>query len=977
MPEKKNTIGRFEIIEKIGEGPIGAVYKALDPVIRRTVAIKVIKLYALEETSTFAEVFEKIYRVVRTSTSLNHPNICIIYDLSEEKKIPYITMEFVEGHDLESLLRQKHQFKRPELLNILQQTCDALDFAHKKNVVHQDLKSTNILVTPDLHVKITDFGIAGLDEIAAAQTKKLLSIPYYISPEQALGEKVTPASDLFSLGVVIYQLLSGQLPFPGTTAANAIMMIARDNPSVPVDLNRSAISRDDWNSFFSIALAKSTNQRFRSAREMIEALNSILPASDQTYYPFGFETSATDSTGKFEKTYIADSGVDTASPTVMIDASKVMVEAAAMEASAQMEEGAHPILDAGTNEIGLGDQHETGAVQEPHAETELHTSLDEGLQESEKAAITQEPTPVSTFPSVPKTQMLELPFSPEIEEPSHQVEPAYKTVPPAIEPSLPADFIPAVGNIFDLDEEEQDEVLATLAPAPAKAEAASDTSPVNLAPPAEAKPVVDSTPPKIQFTPLPPAPPPPEPEMNLNAPTQMLQVPKLDQSSGNGKGEPSVVEAAATVMAIMTQPEPPPQASTLLVTPQAPPQPEPPSSESYKPTKIITEMPPAQPPVPPPSQKIAAPVAAAQQITEPIPAKPKPPEPAPKAVPYQTVRPVETKPAGKPPAMQKYFYAAIAVFIFIALVGGGILFFRKPSQEPVPVEPKPATPQTTQQQQPKPGPTPVQPAPQPASTTGSVMVTSEPAGATVLIGDQDRGVTPVEIPELAFGKYTLTLKLKGYQDSQKDVELTADNPNVTLPITLDKVAVVTGTLTVTSQPDGALIVIANKVLGTTPKTLTRKPGSYQITLKKDGYQDYTGTVQIVQDKKATFQGTLAEIPKPAPVVETPKPKEPEVTRGQLVTLGPDVIPPKPKNKVYAKYPDTAKNKKLEGTVRVNLLVDETGKVIDIKVMKSAHPILDDAVVKAYQQWTFEPATKQGVPVKVWISVSMSFQSGRS
>ncbi len=123
--------------------------------------------------------------------------------------------------------------KGRELLNILQQTCDALDFAHKKNVIHQDLKSTNILITPDLHVKITDFGIAGLDEIAAAQTKKLLSIPYYISPEQALGEKVSPASDLFSLGVVIYHLLSGQLPFPGTSAANTIMMIARDVPAIP------------------------------------------------------------------------------------------------------------------------------------------------------------------------------------------------------------------------------------------------------------------------------------------------------------------------------------------------------------------------------------------------------------------------------------------------------------------------------------------------------------------------------------------------------------------------------------------------------------------------------------------------------------------------------------------------------------------------------------------------------------------------
>src|SRR3990172_6655782 len=321
MPEKKNTIGRFEIIEKIGEGPIGAVYKALDPVIRRTVAIKVIKLYALEETATFAEVFEKIYRVVRTSTSLNHPNICIIYDLSEEKKIPYITMEYVEGHDLDTLLRRKHQFKRGELINILQQVCDALDFAHRKGVIHQDLKASNILVTPDLNVKITDFGIAGLDEIAAAQTKKLLSIPYYISPEQALGERVSPSSDLFSLGVVVYQLLSGHLPFPGTNAANTLMMISRDKPAEPPTLEQSQISPDDWDTFFSIALSKSSNHRFHSAQELFEALSAILPPSDQLYYPYTVDALSGDSTGKLQE---RTGESEFSSPTAMIDGSSLL-----------------------------------------------------------------------------------------------------------------------------------------------------------------------------------------------------------------------------------------------------------------------------------------------------------------------------------------------------------------------------------------------------------------------------------------------------------------------------------------------------------------------------------------------------------------------------------------------------------------------------------------------------------------------------
>ncbi|MCI0616869.1 protein kinase, partial [bacterium] len=379
MADRKNTIGRFEIIEKIGEGPIGSVYKALDPVIRRTVAIKVIKLYALEESATFAEVFEKIYRVVRTSTSLNHPNICIIYDLSEEKKIPYITMEYVDGHDLDWMLQSKHQFKRAQVLNIVQQVCDALDFAHKKNVIHQDLKATNIILTSELHVKITDFGIAGLDEIAAAQTKKLLSIPYYIAPEQALGEKVTPSSDLFSLGVVLYQILSGQLPFPGTSAANVIMMIARDNPSTPKNLEKSGIKIEDWNSFFNVALAKSPGQRFRNANEMFSALQKILPLSETSYFPYYVTGGVGESTGKFEteKTYVGDS------PTMMIMDANKMIEDAVQSVQSQTPQAetiSIPIPDAKPERPSSDFEATTAFDAEKESAFGL---LDPGLSESE------------------------------------------------------------------------------------------------------------------------------------------------------------------------------------------------------------------------------------------------------------------------------------------------------------------------------------------------------------------------------------------------------------------------------------------------------------------------------------------------------------------------------------------------------------------------------------------------------------------
>ena len=958
MPDKKNTIGRFEIIEKIGEGPIGAVYKALDPVIRRTVAIKVIKLYALEETTTFAEVFEKIYRVVRTSTSLNHPNICIIYDLSEEKKIPYITMEYVEGHDLESLLRRKHQFKRQELLNILQQTCDALDFAHKKNVIHQDLKSSNILATPDLQVKITDFGIAGLDEIAAAQTKKLFAIPYYISPEQALGERVTPASDLFSLGVVIYYLLSGKYPFPGTTAPNTIMMIARDVPAVPADLNRSAISKEDWNSFFNIALAKSPNQRFRSAREMLEALHSILPASDQTYYPYGFPSELNESTGKLEKTYIDDA--EPASPTLLIDASKIMEEAS--QQKQQLNEPTNPFgLQSATEPIPIEEQETEPVevsptlVEPPPAQREQPPQMEESLEIDYAAAgmappqthkevpqpVTQPEIIVPPEPESAKTELMQNPFA--AAAAAHSAAAESKPGQP------PPDFIPASGDMLEEEKEEQD-YFATMAPREGSggAMAASDTSPI------AGSPTIPPEPPIV------PAPAPP-----ASAPTQMLQVPSLDSSKGNGSG-PAPVESATLVNSFRQEP-PAPQPPAVPLIPNTPKPAEPTPPPFSAPTQMMQNVhqPASGPEVRTPAAEPAKPVPVAPPKAQAPPVHP-------------LSKPLESKPAApaaKPPAMQRYFLAAIAIVIFIALVGGGILFFRKPAEEVPTPDPQPPK-QAEKKSETKAAPlTSVEPVAAP--TTGNFMITSEPSGATVTVGDIERGMTPVEVVDLPVGKHLVKLQLKGYQPIEKEIEITADNLNPTVPgFTLAKAAV-NGTLIVDSEPTGAFIVIANRVMGVTPKTISRKPGNYEITLKKEGYLDYTGTAIVAQDKRVTFKGTLSEVPKPpAPVVEAPKPKPPEVTRGQLVTLGPDVVPPKPLKKVYAKYPDAARVKKLEGTVRMNVLVDETGRVLDVRVTKSAHPMLDEAVVKAYQQWTFQPATKQGVPVKVWITVSMSFQAGR-
>ena len=900
MADRKNTIGRFEIIEKIGEGPIGSVYKALDPVIRRTVAIKVIKLYALEESATFAEVFEKIYRVVRTSTSLNHPNICIIYDLSEEKKIPYITMEYVDGHDLDWMLQSKHQFKRAQILNIVQQVCDALDFAHKKNVIHQDLKASNIILTSDLHVKITDFGIAGLDEIAAAQTKKLLSIPYYIAPEQALGEKVTPSSDLFSLGVVLYQILSGQLPFPGTSAANVIMMIARDNPSTPKYLEKSGIKQEDWNSFFNVALAKSPGQRFRSANEMFSALQKILPLSETSYFPYHVAGGVGDSTGKFEteKTYVGDS------PTMMIMDANKMIEDAAQSLENQeppAETISIPIPGTKPPEVSSSDFEAT---------TAFDTGKESSFPPLESVLAEAEAKTGGVLPAEAGATMI-VDHNDELIRASQEIK-----LEPEQAPMAPTQLIPT----------------PDFAQSPGSTQSPSRTRPPAPPPPPEPpkKETHRPTPPPMEPPPLrydPPTPPPqkmqtikPTPieevEVGANSPTQMIPIPSKPQ----------------------------------------------PEEPVMQPTKLIS-MPPGAP--------------SPSKTNPPMPAPPIPPKQSVPESPYSlppSPKPDVAAPPGSKSALKIYWLAAIVAALIIAIVGAVILVPRllsekKVVEQPTPPEPKPPV----VEEKPKPKPTVVTPT---APTTGKLIVNSEPTGATILVNEEEKGVTPMEIPSLPFGKYVLKLRMKGYEDSQQEVELSENITELNVPVTLTKAQAQTGTVVVDSNPSGAFIVVQNRVLGVTPKTLSnQKPGTLDITLKKDGYQDFSGSIKITAGKKATFSGSLEEVKK---VVEKPpeppKPVEPEFKPGQLMSLDAVDVRPKAVKRVPAKYPDMAKKLKLQGTVGLNVLVSESGQVLDAKVVTSAHPILDQSAIEAVKQWVFEPASKKGVKVKVWYPVNMAFQS---
>lgn len=326
------------------------------------------------------------------------------------------------------------------------------------------------------------------------------------------------------------------------------------------------------------------------------------------------------------------------------------------------------------------------------------------------------------------------------------------------------------------------------------------------------------------------------------------------------------------------------------------------------------------------------------------------------------------------PVPRKSSFTA-AKLLIVVLVGGlagavilfAIYFLRKgpPTSQDVAV----VTPTETT------NPNTTIPAPTiPAPTTGQLSILSEPAGAKVFLGEEEKGVTPLVLESLPFGKHLIKLKLKGYDDIQQEVELTQKTATAELPFALQAAKPQVGTLVVESNPAGAFVVLNKKVVGITPAKLENKNiGKYEITLKMDGYLDHTEAIRVKDGETSTMTVQLMELPKPTPppVVQ---PTLPEVKTGQLVELTPDVTPPKSIKKPLARYNDAARQLKLEGTVKMDILISETGKVIDVRITKPAHPRLDEAAVKIVREWIYSPAKKQGVAVRVWLPVSITFKS---
>jgi eukaryotic-like serine/threonine-protein kinase len=270
-----NTItkaGRYELREELGRGAMGVVYHAHDPVIGREVAVKTIHLSSEGTGMSREELVGRFQTEAHAAGLLTHPNIVVIYDAGEEEGLFYITMEMVRGRSLQAMLDGRQLFPLPRVMKLMEQVCSALDFAHQHNVVHRDIKPANLVLTADDAVKITDFGTAKILQFGTSQTAHVMGTPSYMSPEQVKGKPVDGRSDIFSLGVILYELMTGEKPFPGQNITTVIYKIINEEPISPRSLDSSI--HPGLSAVITRALAKDPNARFQTCHELLDALKN-------------------------------------------------------------------------------------------------------------------------------------------------------------------------------------------------------------------------------------------------------------------------------------------------------------------------------------------------------------------------------------------------------------------------------------------------------------------------------------------------------------------------------------------------------------------------------------------------------------------------------------------------------------------------------------------------------------------------------
>jgi serine/threonine-protein kinase len=262
-------LGKYKVVEVIGKGAMGVVYKGYDPVLERHVALKTVRKELVDENLA-GQIIARFKNEALASGRLNHPAIVGIYDYGENKQLAYIAMEYVQGRGLRDFLARQERFGLQDVMGIMSRLLDALHYAHEHGVVHRDIKPQNIIMTPDGRLKVADFGIARIDRSNLTQVGAVMGTPAYMSPEQYAGQQVDRRSDVFSCGVVLYELLTGVKPFEGPTETVGYK-ICHEPHRNPSEINPQGVP-EVFDAILAKALAKKAGDRYASAREFADAL---------------------------------------------------------------------------------------------------------------------------------------------------------------------------------------------------------------------------------------------------------------------------------------------------------------------------------------------------------------------------------------------------------------------------------------------------------------------------------------------------------------------------------------------------------------------------------------------------------------------------------------------------------------------------------------------------------------------------------
>ncbi len=263
-------IGKYTIVEELGRGAMGIVYKAVDPLIDRTVAVKTIRFDMYSQPEQRVEAQKRFLREAKSAGNITHPNIVTIYDMGEDNGTFYIAMEYVEGQSLEAMLAQKKRWTIEETIRLVVEIADGLDSTHKKGIIHRDIKPGNILVDKEGQPHIVDFGIARVPTSNLTQTSAVMGTPYYMAPEQVAARKIDHRVDVFALGAIFYEMLTLEKPFAGENLTTVIYKIMNEPPH-PLREFKTDVP-NGLEPIIQKVLAKDPDARYQSCRELINDL---------------------------------------------------------------------------------------------------------------------------------------------------------------------------------------------------------------------------------------------------------------------------------------------------------------------------------------------------------------------------------------------------------------------------------------------------------------------------------------------------------------------------------------------------------------------------------------------------------------------------------------------------------------------------------------------------------------------------------